>query len=35
MAYLFEMKCAECECEHAERSNRVDSSVLQLFEFKL
>ena len=37
--YLFEMKCAEYndfECEHAERSNHIDSSdigILQLFEF--
>ena len=39
--YLFEMKCAEYnefKCEHAERSNHIDSSdieILQLFEFQL
>ena len=39
--YLFEMKYAEYnefECEHAERSNHIDSSdigILQLFEFQL
>ena len=37
----FKMKCAEYnefECEHAERSNHIDSSdigILQLFEFQL